>query len=339
MIPLHPDGRTRLTIETGVAAVLTGDYGSLAGGMATLYEGAKAAQWNAATDIDWSLEVPFGEPLPDGSEYALGTFRLSPLGGRGSAVWDRFRWETQAWMVCQFLHGEQAAMLASARLAEVLPDIEAKFCAVSQAGDEARHVEVFARYVREHVPQPYPVSGGLRHLFEDALGAADWDLLALAMQCLVEPLALAGFRLAGATFHDDLIQQIVRRVARDEARHVSFGVLLLQDVVPQLSSAELVRREEFLIESVELMRRRFLLGDLWERFEVPLSDGAAFARSDPGLVAYRQALFSRVVAMLARIGLLTPRVVASLERMDLLSRIGARTVARLEPTAGGGRRR
>ncbi|MFF3109083.1 diiron oxygenase [Kitasatospora sp. NPDC057904] len=328
-LPIALAGLADLRVDTPVTAVLSWERSTAGSGLAQLYEGAKLAQWNAATDIDWSLDVPFGEPLPAGSAYALDSLRASPIGRRGPRAWDDFRWQTQAWTVCQFLHGEQAAMLAGARLAEVLPDIEAKLCAVSQAGDEARHAEAFGRYVGEHVPEPYPVSEGLRRLFADALGATEWDLLALAVQCLVEPLALAGFRLAEATFHDPLIKQITARVARDEARHVSFGVLLLRDVVPGLSAAELARREDFLLASVELMRRRFLLGDLWERFEVPAAEGTAFALADPGLAGYRQMLFSRVVPMLARIGLLTPRVMRGLESMDLLSRLSADTVARV----------
>ncbi|MFI9388804.1 ferritin-like domain-containing protein [Kutzneria sp. NPDC052558] len=318
-----------MVVDAEVAAVLSWSYDAPTSRIAALYEAAKQAQWNASTDIDWSVPVPFGAPLPEGAAHAVGTFRASPLADRGRRTWDAFRWEVQSWMVCQFLHGEQAALVASARLAEVLPDVQAKLYAISQAGDEARHAEAFSRYVREHLPEPYPVSQALRSLFRDALGAREWDLTALAIQCLVEPIALAGFRLAGATFHDDLIKQVVAMIARDEARHVSFGVLLLKDVLPQMSSAEFAAREEFVLESVAAMHRRFLLGDVWERFGVDRARGAAFAVVDPGLVGYRQALFSRVIAMLAHIGLLTPRMVAGLDRLNLLDKVALRTVERV----------
>lgn len=318
-----------LVVNAQVSAVLDWAYDVPASRLAQLYETAKRAQWNASTDIDWSLPVPFGAPLPEGSRYALGTFRTSPLATRGRAAWDAFRWEVQAWMVCQFLHGEQAALVACARLAEVLPDLQAKLCAISQAGDEARHAEAFARYVREHVPDPYPVTDSLRSLFHDALVAREWEYTALAVQCLVEPVALAGFRLAQATFHDELILQLTTKVARDEARHVSFGILLLKDVVHELGAAERARLEEFVLEAVALLRRRFLLSDVWERFEVDAVVGRDFAACDPGLAAYRRALFSRVVPMLGHIGLLTPRVAGGLERLDLLDGPALRTLRRL----------
>lgn len=324
-----PDGADRLAVDADVTAILTWCYDEPGDRIAALYESAKQAQWNATTDIDWSLEVPFGEPLPDGSDYALGTFRSSPLAGRGRAAWDAFRWEVQGWMVCQFLHGEQAALVSSARLAEVVPDLSAKLYAISQAGDEARHTEAFSRYVREHVPQPYPVAAALLQLFQQALGAREWDFTALAIQCLVEPIALAGFRMAEATFHDDLVKQILTKIARDEARHVSFGVLLLKDVIPAMTATERADREDFVLEAVALMRRRFLLGDVWDRLEVRQADGMAFAERDPGLVAYRKVLFSRVVPMLAHIGLLTPPVVAGLEKLQLLDQAAIRTVRRV----------
>ncbi|MFF4588369.1 ferritin-like domain-containing protein [Streptomyces sp. NPDC001388] len=324
-----PPGDARLSVSVPVSAVLSWEYDTPPTRLSHLYESAKLAQWNASTDIDWSLPVPFGAPLPEGSAHALGTFTSSPLAKRGKAAWDAFRWEVQGWMVCQFLHGEQAALVACARLAEALPDVESKLCVISQAGDEARHVEAFSRYAREHIPRPYPVTEALRSLFSDALTAREWEYTALAIQCLVEPVALAGFRLAGAAFHDDLIKQIMVKVARDEARHVSFGVLMLNQILPELTAAERADREEFVLESVALLRRRFLLADVWERLGVNARDGARFALGDPGLAAYRRSLFSRVVPLLAQVGLLTAPVVSGLERLDLLDGAAVRTVERV----------
>ncbi|MET8756353.1 ferritin-like domain-containing protein [Lentzea sp. NPDC004782] len=325
---------TRLSIDADVTAVLTWVYETGGSRLTALYENAKAAQWNATTDIDWTIDLPYGSPLPDGSDLARRSFLSSPLGDRGRAGWDEFRWEVQGWTVSQFLHGEQAAMVASARLAELLPNIDAKYYAISQAGDEARHTEAFARYVDLQIPEPYPLSPALKALFTDALSASSWDITAIAIQSLVEPIALAGFRMAGSTFHDDLVKRIVAKIAQDEARHVSFGVLLLNEALRELTSAELASREEFVLEAVSLMRTRFLMAEVWERFGVPVSDGTAFAAVDPGLSAFRRTLFSRLVPMLAHIGLLTPRVVDGLTRMDLLDRAAVRTVRRVLEETG-----
>ncbi|MEH1123254.1 ferritin-like domain-containing protein [Micromonospora sp. CPCC 206061] len=312
-------------VPATVLAQLSSDYRPTNPRIESLYQRAKQAQWNAATDVDWTLQVPFGAPLPDDSRYAMASFEASPLARRGRPAWDSFRWELQSWMVSQFLHGEQAALVVAARLVEVVPDVESKFYAASQAMDEARHVEAFSRYLREKVPQMYPVTASLGALLDDVLADSRWDVTALGMQIIVEALAMAAFRLADTTFHDDLIKHIARLVARDEARHVSFGVLSLERVYREMTTTERADREEMVLDAASLMRRRFLLEDIWERLDVGMDDGVRYAANNPLMVKYRQAIFAKVVTALDNIGLLTPRVREGLEQLGLLD-FGARRV-------------
>jgi hypothetical protein len=181
-----------LSVTAAVDSILTWNYQSTDPRLRSLYERALTGQWNADADLDWSTEVRFGSPLPDGSAFARASFDASPLGGRGRRLWDTYRWEVQSWMVSQFLHGEQGALLVAARLVEAVPGIDAKYYAASQVIDEARHVDVFSRYLREKVPVAYPVNAALRQLLEDILGDSRWDVTALGMQIMVEALAMAG---------------------------------------------------------------------------------------------------------------------------------------------------
>jgi hypothetical protein len=306
-----------MVIRTPVEATLNWDYRRPRSPVRGLYERAQLDQW-VVDDIDWKQRVPFGAALPDDSAFAMSAFRASPLARRGRPMWDTFRWELQSWMVSQFLHGEQAALVVAGRLVETLPDLDGKFYAASQAVDEARHVEVFSRYLLEHVPDPYPISAPLADMLEDMLGDERWDVTALGMQIMVEALAMAAFRLADTTFHDDLIKSITRLVARDEARHVTFGVLSLAGLYDGMTRAERADREDMVLESASLIRRRFLLEDIWERLDVDRAAGTAFAATDELMVMYRQAIFSRVGVALNRIGLLTARVRTGLEQLGLL---------------------
>src|SRR4051812_17578152 len=102
-----------MLVTTQVEARLAWDYEPRVARMVSLYERSKAAQWNASTDVDWSLEVEFGRPLPDDSPFAMASFEASPLARHGRPMWDRFRWELQSWMVSQFLHGEQGALVVA----------------------------------------------------------------------------------------------------------------------------------------------------------------------------------------------------------------------------------
>ncbi|MEU5695067.1 ferritin-like domain-containing protein [Actinosynnema sp. NPDC020468] len=312
---------TPLVVPASVAARLDWTYGGEAPRVRGLYDQAERASWSAG-DLDWATPVPFGEPLPADSPAGLAAFAASPLAARGPDAWTAFRWEFQGWMVSQFLHGEQGALVAAARVLELVPGTDAKLAAASQVADEARHVDVFARYLAEKTPHPYPITATLRALIGDVLADSRWDVTALGMQVIVEALAMAAFRMAGQTFHDPLIRRITALVARDEARHVTFGVLALRPVYEALGSAELAEREELVLESASLMRRRFLLGDVWERLDVPAADGARFAERDPLMARYRTAVFAKVVAALRGVGLLTDRVRSGLDGLGLLGVVG-----------------
>jgi rubrerythrin len=307
-----------LFVTTPVEARLTWRYESETPRVLSLYERAKNAQWNASTDVDWSIPVPFGEPLPDDSAFAMASFEASPLASRGRPMWDTFRWELQSWMVSQFLHGEQGALVVAARLVEVVPDLDSKYYAASQAADEARHVEAFSRYLKEKVPNPYPINPALGELLEDLLSDSRWDITALGMQIVVEALAMAAFRLANSTFNDRLICDITRLVARDEARHVSFGVLSLEGIYREMTRAELADREEMVLDAASLMRRRFLLEDVWNRIEVDHDEGIQYASHNELMIKYRQAIFAKVVTALSNIGLLTEKVRDGLEQLGLI---------------------
>lgn len=326
------NGSSGCRVEATIEAALTWDYDSRSGQLATLHERARQGQWDAATGVDWSAEVPYGAPLAPDSGFALATFDASPLARHGREIWDAFRWEFQSWMVSQFLHGEQGALVAAARQVETMPDMDAKYCAAGQLADEARHVEVFSRYAREKMPAAYPISDPLAGLLRDALADSRWDMTTLGMQIMVEALAMAAFRLADRTFHDPLIRHICRLVARDEARHVSFGVIELCGESARWSVAERAEREDFVLHAASLMSRRFLLEDIWQRLGVDRCQGVEFARSSPLMIGYRQAIFARVVAALARIGLMTDRVRDGFASLGLLGHAGARVSA-----AGTGR--
>jgi hypothetical protein len=306
-----------LSVTALVHAQLDWSYQVHSDALLDLYEKAKRSQWNASTDIDWSVEVPFGSPLGDAGMLSPKAFERSPLARGGKPLWNQFCWEQQAWMVCQFLHGEQGALLASARLTELLPDLDCKFYAASQVADEARHVETFSRYVRDKLPHGYAVSRPLEALLREVLQTPAWDLTALGMQVVIEPLALGAFRTADRTLHDPLIRQIVHYVARDEARHIAFGIHLLRQHMTELSSHERREREDFLLTAADLMVKRLLLDDVWERMGVDRRAGAQFAATDEVMTMYRTTVFSKVVSTLERIGLWTPYVAERLAQMGV----------------------
>lgn len=282
------------------------DYTAGRSELAKLYAKAKRSQWNATTDIDWSIHV---NPLDTGG---LATY-LPMIAAESFERFDeRQRAEAgrqfNAWITSQFLHGEQGALLATAKLVQEVPWIEAKYYGATQVIDEARHVEAYARYLDEKLELTYPVNDNLRQLLEMVVADSRWDVTYLGMQIVVEGIALAAFGLIHQFSTEPLIKQITRYVMADEARHVAFGALSLAGVYNEMTAAERDEREDFVVEAAWLMRDRFLATEVWERLGIPLDDGLRDSANSPMLQLFQRVLFAKITPNLRKIGLLSPRL-------------------------------
>ncbi|HYY74453.1 MAG TPA: ferritin-like domain-containing protein [Solirubrobacterales bacterium] len=283
-----------------------------------LYEKGKRLQWNASTDIDWSIDVD-PERFPDFLSAEVINTLLDPPRKLEQQEFVRLRMHQLGWMLSQFLHGEQGALLATAQIVNTVPWTEAKFYAANQVVDEARHVEVYRRYLTEKHPFAYPVNPHLHTLLTQIIREPRWDVTYLGMQIMVEGLALAAFGMMHfMNPHERLLQQITGYVMRDEARHVAFGVLSLEDVYRQMTSSELREREDFVIEAAHLMRDRLLMQEVWERLGYDLAVWTRWSIETPFMQAFRQLLFSKIVPNLKRLGLLTQRVREAFAQIGVL---------------------
>ena len=276
-----------------------------------LYEKAKTSQWNAETDLDWSIEVDpqaafsiFTESggMADGhwTEHPD-----SPIRTWGDKEWDEFSLESFAWRLAQFMHGEQGALLCTAKIVNTVPWIDAKYYAATQVVDEARHVEVFAKYLNEKVGVHYPINPHLGLLLDDIINDPRWDMTYLGMQIMVEGLALAAFGFMHQLTEEPLLKQLLRYVMSDEARHVAFGVLSLQEIYSEMTAAEVRERQEFAFEAAVRMRDRFLQQEVWERMGVDVRAAASHALNVPDeQKIFQQMLFSKIVPNCKKLGLL-----------------------------------
>ncbi|MBV8980025.1 MAG: ferritin-like domain-containing protein, partial [Acidimicrobiia bacterium] len=204
----------------------------------------------------------------------------------------------------QFMHGEQGALLCTAKIVETVPWIDAKYYASTQVMDEARHVEVFAKYLDEKLSGHYPINAHLRLLLDDIVQDSRWDMTYLGMQIMVEGLALAAFGFLHQLTTEPLLKKLLRYVMSDEARHVAFGVLSLQEYYEQLSAAELRERQEFAFEAAVRMRDRFLQQEVWERLGIPVKEAVTLTMQAPERALFQQMLFSKIVPNCKKLGLL-----------------------------------
>ena len=184
--------------------------------------------------------------------------------------------------------------------------------------DEGRHVEVYARYLREKLTRQYPVNRHLKQLLDLILGDARWDMKYLGMQIMVEGLAMAAFGYLHQVCQEPLLTELTRYVMRDESRHVAFGVLALEDFYADLPAAERREREEFLFEGCRLMRDRLLMEDVWEEMGWPKDEVREIVLASEQMREFRKMLFSKIVPNVKRLGLLTPYVRERFAELDIL---------------------
>src|SRR6059036_3323915 len=181
------------------------------------------------------------------------------------------------------MHGEQGALICTAKIVESVPWIDAKYYASTQVMDEARHVEVFAKYLDEKLSGHYPINAHLRLLLDDIVNDSRWDMTYLGMQIMVEGLALAAFGFMHQMTTEPLLKQLLRYVMSDEARHVAFGVLSLKEIYDGMTAKELRERQEFAVEPAKII---------------------PYMLADPTRSVFQQMLFSKIVPNCKKLGLL-----------------------------------
>jgi hypothetical protein len=209
---------------------------------AELYEKLKAYQWNASTEVDWS------RPIRNYSEETYDQVKSQ----FSREEFDRLCGERRAFTFTQLFLGEQAALALCAQLLNMVPETETKFCLAGQIIDEARHVEVFGRYL-DKLGFDSPFNPPLEELIHRLLESDHYGEKIVGMQIFLEGIAVGLFQRFQHDSPDPLMRELITLVLRDESRHAGFGVIYLADRFRNVSAAERSRIEGF-------------VGDLWRLF-------------------------------------------------------------------------
>ncbi len=303
-------------ITDNAQRIMTWDYTRDRDQLVTLYNKAMSSQWNSVTDLDWQIDVDperLVNEQPSGSMYLMAAACKIP--GSPLASWgDKERTECAIELfkatLSQFMHGEQGAMLTAAKIVETVPWIDAKYYASTQTMDEARHTEVFAKYLYEKLGDAYPMNPFLDAQIMALLEDSRWDIAYLGMQIVIESLALAAFGDMLRRTNEPLLKKLLRYVMADEARHVAFGIISLGEYYEDLSEAELKDRQEFMIENTLRSQSRATTPEVWERMGVkveevvPFLQQAAREQNVHPAAQFQRGFFSKLVPNTRRLGLL-----------------------------------
>ena len=288
-----------------------------------LYEAAKAGQWNASTDVDWSRDCDPFDPaqtlLPDSFHPASTLPVWARMTERERA---RQRYDLLAWLLSQFLHGEQGALFAAAQVTEAVPWLDAKLYGSVQVADEGRHVEVFHAYLTRKLGKLYDINDNLYVVIDALMTDSRWDVKFLGMQIMIEGLALGAFGTVRKLTGDPTLKDVLKLVITDEARHVHYGVLSLERFYrTELSDRERRDREDLAFELALLLRNRFLMHELYDEHfahQMSRADWNALVFGSRLLGFYRESMFRRIVPNLKRIGLLSDRIRPRYAELGLL---------------------
>ena len=290
--------------------------------LGSLYEAAKRDQWNAATTLDWSIPVdpddPTREVLPERMLALPDIPAYRKLPARDQL---RQRFSLAAWMLSQFLHGEQGALFAACQVTEAVEWMDAKLYGSTQVVDEGRHVEVFHRYLSTKMEKVYVINDNLYTILDALMTDSRWDLKFLGMQIMIEGLALGAFGVMRSTTQEPLLRDLLRYVITDEARHVHYGVVALRDYYAQLPERQRREREDWAFEVAVLMRNRFLGHEFYDEHYAHVMSRKEWDKLVLGsgyMEMFRRDMFRRLIPNLKRIHLLSDRIRPHYHALGLL---------------------
>jgi len=307
-----------------------GDYPE----MYELYRRAVQNQWDGDRQLDWSTDVD-----PRSTDRPVFPVELVPIEGlaahgirltRDEQM--KFVHDFSSWLLSQFMHGEQGALFASAQVTESVQWVDGKFYGATQVMDEARHLEVFLRYLESKLGKLYQVNDNLFTILDALMRDPRWDMKFLGMQIMVEGLALGAFSMMHHATREPLLKEMLRYVIQDEARHVHYGVLALKRHFAGLSPKELREREDWTFEVACLMRNRFLAHELYDEWfggRLRRADWDRIMSESPFMLEFRQTMFKRLIPNLEYIGIFSPRIREHYAKVGLTKYAGGRNASEL----------
>jgi hypothetical protein len=95
-------------------------------------------------------------------------------------------------------------------------------------------------------------------------------------------------------------------------------VLSLRDTYADMDPKELREREDFILESSQLLHDRFLGEEVWERCGLPVKECVEAVEGSESMALFRRLLFTKIVPNIKRLGLLTPYVRTGFERLGVI---------------------
>jgi hypothetical protein len=312
--------RTKIDTDVPLEVRWTWEYGSEVAELRNLYEKGKVNQWNAETDLDWDTPVTKDEWVLNPQASLLA--QACALSGKDEKTQKAAAFDELSYLLSQLLHGEQAALQLCGQLTNVCDKMDQKWYAASQVIDEARHVEVFSKFLARKMGTIHPIGATLKYLLDELLEAQGMQKKTLGMQTLFEGTAVGIMDLMRSESRNALFTEMIRRVEQDESRHAAFGVLTMRRVVKEASPDEKDEMEDWafsILEALNANQQLDMLHVLGPKYDI---DPENMTRMLLGLPNYAELnsmpFMHTVIPNLQRLGLITERTEAGWRKVGLM---------------------
>jgi hypothetical protein len=301
--------RAEIDIDAPLEVHWAWEYGSEFEELRKLYEKGKVNQWNAETDLDWSTPVAKDDWVLTPRTSILA--QLVAASGQDEATQKAAAFDELGYAISQLLHGEQAALQICGQLTNECDTMDEKWYAASQVADEARHIEVLAKFMERKVGTIYPVGPTLKVLLDTLLTADTSQKKTLGMQCLFEGLAVGIFDFMRQDSQNPLFTDMLTRVERDESRHAAFGVLSMRRVVRDASKAEMDEMEDWtfsIMDGLNANQNLDMFRVIGPKYDLDPEEVVSLITSLPNFAELNSLLFMHtVIPNLHNLGLMTER--------------------------------
>ncbi len=313
--------RQKIDVDVPMELHWTWEYGSEIAELRALYEKGKVNQWNAETDLDWSIPCSKDEWLMDPRASMLA--QVLNMMGADEATQKAGLFDEMNYTLSQLLHGEQAALQLCGQLTNVCAKMDEKSYAASQVVDEARHIEAFAKFMQRKMGTIYPIAPTLKVLLELLLEAETAQQKTLGMQVLFEGMAVGIMALFRGECRNSLLSETFRRVEQDEARHAAFGVLMMRRVVRDAEPEQMHEMEDWafgVLEALNANQQLDMLNLLGPKYGIDPEDVTKLTLALPNFAEFNSlAYMHTVIPNLRNLGLITERTRDEWLRLGMMS--------------------
>jgi hypothetical protein len=181
--------------------------------------------WDPEKDLPWDAAIdPDRFEVPDTAALSASLPAYRRL-GKAQKSWLKRR-ELASHLSC-LAYGEQRAAVLAAETALIEPnqDPTAMWFLATLMADESKHFATLDRYLSKKAEASYAPTPSLEKVFAALTRARDYELNLFVGQVVLEGTAASLLSSLLIGVKEPLLRELLRRILRDEARHMKFAHL------------------------------------------------------------------------------------------------------------------